>query len=431
LLTMVGVVRLLLMIIVLNHYIACGWYGLSQIEHGKDTWAMIALHDTGKSSWTFAYTTSLHWSLTQFTPASMEVMPQNTYERLYTIIVIIGAMVTFSSFVSSITGAMTHMRSINAKKVEADASIRSYFSENKISQDLASRVWHFRRRNTQANVRKTKESEIPALKGLPESIREELRVEVFAPTLSHHPLFSMYLDLEPDAMRRLCNTGVHEKFMMASEELVLQEPINRMLFVCHGRLEYSVGCTGAGAVKRASLTSLNAKKKVKNRTTSWRPVRITRVSHNSKEIRPDCLVQPGQWACEIALWSPMAKLAGPFNSGEQGGCELIMLHAEVFERIAKQYPDNLGFIAKYAELFVQKFNAATQDSSFSAILFNDFDMLQNLVQVSVGGARRQSTTGDKLNKESIFRTFLALKNSSEYGARQPRQGMLVDKGSME
>ena len=40
--------------------------------------------EESKNLW-YKYSTALHWSLTQFTPASMEVMPQNEYERFFTV----------------------------------------------------------------------------------------------------------------------------------------------------------------------------------------------------------------------------------------------------------------------------------------------------------------------------------------------------------
>merc|ERR1712217_674589 len=95
----------------------------------------------------FAYGSSLHWSLTQFTPASVDIFPRNVYERFFNVVIIIMALVVFSSFVSSITNAMNHIKNINKGKTEEETMIRRYFNENSISHDLASQVWHFVRQN--------------------------------------------------------------------------------------------------------------------------------------------------------------------------------------------------------------------------------------------------------------------------------------------
>eukprot|EP00438_Fugacium_kawagutii_P026712 Skav219970 [mRNA] locus=scaffold2879:389420:443892:+ [translate_table: standard] len=60
----------------------------------------------------YRYATALHWSLTQFTPATVDVHPQNLVERTFAILVLIFGLVLFSSFVSSITASMTQLRNM-------------------------------------------------------------------------------------------------------------------------------------------------------------------------------------------------------------------------------------------------------------------------------------------------------------------------------
>merc|ERR1712061_341712 len=98
-----------------NHLIACAWYAIGTIDEDTtvDTW--VKANELEGTSILYRYTTSLHWSLTQFTPASMEVYPENGKERLFTVSVITIAMVTFSSFVSAITNAMTQLRNLNSE----------------------------------------------------------------------------------------------------------------------------------------------------------------------------------------------------------------------------------------------------------------------------------------------------------------------------
>merc|ERR1712176_173624 len=102
---------------IMNHYLACFWFFLFmslQSDHNyvcagtsDCTWTEVAFGGDRNVPIMYAYSTALHWSLTQFTPASMEVTPKNAYERFFNIVVIVMALVIFSSFVSSITQAMT------------------------------------------------------------------------------------------------------------------------------------------------------------------------------------------------------------------------------------------------------------------------------------------------------------------------------------
>ena len=68
--TLAGVAALMFAIVFINHYVACGFYYLGSSQPGGINW----VEETGvvnESLW-YRYMTSLHWSLTQFTPASME-----------------------------------------------------------------------------------------------------------------------------------------------------------------------------------------------------------------------------------------------------------------------------------------------------------------------------------------------------------------------
>lgn len=91
----------------------------------------------------YQYTTSLHWSLTQFTPASMEVVPTNAPERTYTSCVIIFALVIFSSFVSAITGSVTALQQARERSLRNQMLLRRYLSERGVSTALVFRICHY------------------------------------------------------------------------------------------------------------------------------------------------------------------------------------------------------------------------------------------------------------------------------------------------
>merc|ERR1719191_2017613 len=98
------------MIVSLAHLLGCGFWGISKFGRNfQDSWDLEPgwASAFNGSSVSYRYTTALHWSLTQFTPASMDLHPTNTLERAYSVVVIMLALVVFSSFVSSITAAMT------------------------------------------------------------------------------------------------------------------------------------------------------------------------------------------------------------------------------------------------------------------------------------------------------------------------------------
>lgn len=358
-LQIISLMKLVVFIIVINHYIACCWYGLSTFGSMR-SWAIAHLwesEDQSKKTWEYAYVTALHWSLTQFTPASMEVFPQNTQERAFNVVVIIMAMVTFSSFVSSITAAMTHIRNINARKVEQETAMRKYFQDNKISRILVSRVWHFLRRNRGGrNV--TRENDIVALQALPERVRQELRRERLSPVLALHPLLATWSQVDTTIINELCDRALEEKTLKSHEELYGQDrEVRSMLFVVDGSLEY----------------------------------------HCSEETALPLRVDRGEWACELALWGDRATLSGPFVAGCSGS-ELVFLVAHLLREIVSERPSSSScIIASYGEAFVARFNEKCADSDFTNLLFNDPEDAQELVTTALTMANGQDA--DRIGSE--------------------------------
>merc|ERR1719424_1175248 len=91
----------------------------------------------------YKYIVSLHWSLTQFTPSTMNIAPRNSSERTFAVVVVVFALVSFSSFVSGVTNAVNELRTMNAGMTTDGARIRAYLAKKKVSTRLGSRIMHF------------------------------------------------------------------------------------------------------------------------------------------------------------------------------------------------------------------------------------------------------------------------------------------------
>merc|ERR1711976_256751 len=82
--------------------------------------------DQVESNVLYLYTTALHWALTQYTPASMEVTPRNWAERIYAIFVLLFGLLVFSSTISRITTSMSRLQDMKAKDFENMEKIQKY-----------------------------------------------------------------------------------------------------------------------------------------------------------------------------------------------------------------------------------------------------------------------------------------------------------------
>merc|ERR1712048_207745 len=109
---MLNLAKLLLSVLVLNHVVACVWFLIGRLAMENESRNWITVGELNGTDVAYMYSTSLHWSLTQFTPASMDISARNIWERAFSIVVLFFAMVAFSSIVGSITGSMTSLRNM-------------------------------------------------------------------------------------------------------------------------------------------------------------------------------------------------------------------------------------------------------------------------------------------------------------------------------
>jgi len=216
-------------------------------------------HTSGRSDAGYFYVTALHWSLTQFTPASMEVVPCNTGERIYTIGVMLFAVILFSSLLSSITTSMIYLQKLRAEKSKQVSYVRRYITNKHVTLDLGNRIVSFLRKHSyNVSQRQTlHEDQIAAFSILPESLRAQLRCEVFLPMLDPHPLFRLTHRIDNAAMIAVCTSALSEQDMWIGNEKFTMSAAS----TCpSGRGSQrprsgSVGSTGAASWRRRSPTS--------------------------------------------------------------------------------------------------------------------------------------------------------------------------------
>jgi hypothetical protein len=368
--TVLRVLKLLMFIIMLNHYIACGWYwlGTSQESEHNMTWVRYqqTVHqETSDGSVWYFYTTSLHWSLTQFTPASMEVYPTNKVERTYSVCVLMFALVTFSSFVSTITSSVTHLQHINARRLHNQVLLRRYLSERRISAALVLRVCHYSQiyqRSQGGMERKTSEDKVEALKILPSSMRQEIRWEAHSPAVLAHPFFFQYNVASPSACKEVCAQAISEVSLVVGQELFTQtKAVKQMVFVLEGSLTYSYP---------ANLFAMHKESVGKH-----------------------------MWACELAMWAERVDLYGPFAAS--CCCGVLLLSVSEFHSIAKSFPSSFLGAACYAERFIEHATEVAKDNRWKTVLCNSFDLVHEMAHLSFDLDLRPSRRSSRCSLGSV------------------------------
>jgi hypothetical protein len=295
----------------------------------------------------YLYTTSMHWSVTQFTPASMEIVPANWRERAFSICVILGAMVIFSSFVSSITNTMNHLRTMNSAERKEFHKLNQYFIRNQISIGLCVRIRKHLDHWIAERQKHLKEADIPLLRLLSEPMQVELHYEVFAPLVRQHPLFEAY-DMDfSHSMTRICHRALDQVSISPGDVLFSRgEKASQMFFLGSGKLRYILGKTDIGKTEETARMT---------RTPGLSPTPYCGTGPERKPETGTCqifTVHEEEWLSEAVLWSPWVHHG---EASAEGQCTLIKLAANSFHE-AVMIHNNSAQPAHYAALFIHHYN---------------------------------------------------------------------------
>lgn len=333
----VGIINALLFMLVACHYVACGWYAIGTwdaVREGSGSWVHTHLESgAGRDSVPALYLTSLHWSLTQFTPASMEVVPENPGESLYTICILLLGMLVFSSFISTITSSMSRVRMLNIDRHRNLALLRRYILEHHLSMSLGTRLYSFAKRQEATFVRRQMhEEDVSVLRNLPDKLRMELLEEIFLPTLVIHPLFWYQCQhCTDESIATLLRTAMTERMHTEAELLfAVGQEATHTYFTMSARCRY-------------------------------------RAFERVENVPEDAVV------AEAVLWVPWVH-KGIFFSDTSYEC--IALDAHAYRSIARQstHHDQLCAYARdYAALL-------TESSSTESDLCTDIDKARELAQ---------------------------------------------------
>lgn len=380
---MIGMLRLVVFIIVLNHVIAFGWFltGKFAVDTGMErSWLLDTVNgDMLAEPKLYQYTTSLHWSLTQFTPASMEVSARNVPERMLSIGVLFFALITFSSFVGSITTSMTALRSMRADTKKQFWMLRRYLGYKKVPYATRSRIIKFLEFQCAKRSAEVSVESIEILDLLSVPLQNLLQFELRKQLLEGHPFFAYLQEHMLPIMISICSR-VLKLTAFAPEDVVFRpgEESTSMYVVQSGHMEYQVPSSNHESL----------------------------VAHQVGALA---------WLSEAALWTNWWH-RGYFTS--RAASWIGIIKPGPLAEIAKIHTVPWCFCRQYAAVFVDNLNRLNQES------WNDLgletDKLQGLVEEAKNpdnlleketriGIESWAVTEDN---RSIQRSLRSSKNSS-------------------
>jgi len=332
-----GVLKQVLMLVCINHFIGCLWWSISvSTDEDTDAWTRKYVGATFADK----YFTSMHWSLTQFTPASMEVIPLNVHERIFAVAILIFAMVFFSSFVSSITAAMTHLRQLSGMLDKHFSTLRRFLKAKNIPGELTVRILKYAKYRAAAKRVEIQEADVELLHMLSKPLQQELRKEIFAPVLTQHPFFRIYATRDAAAMLHMCSAAISQIELSSGDSLFTEaSSAESMIFVLKGRLKYF-------PMEKKSKEEASPKPTPRTTTVSG-PPKLSR-SATFKAINAN-IIEEGDWCCEASLWTQW-KYTGAMSAISMS--KVLTINGLAFAKVTASYERVGGFSVRYGQAFV-------------------------------------------------------------------------------
>lgn len=238
----------------------------------------------------------------------------NVQERGFNVVVLLFAMVVFSSFVSSITSAMTRLRNLKATEVTQHFLLRKFLRENHISRDLSTRVTRYIDLVVGIHKRKTDRSRVELLRMLSQPLHLELQREIFEPILLLNPYFLTYSHTSPSAMSQLCFLGVNKYSISKGDNLFhIGAECKSMFILTVGSLFY-------------------------------------RREKGIKGVRRLSVLRAGNSFCEAVLWMPWVH-RGTMRALIES--DLVLLDSRQFREVTLAHPDVAWHAKEQAKSFLE------------------------------------------------------------------------------
>mmetsp|Transcript_46367 Transcript_46367/g.100829 ORF Transcript_46367/g.100829 Transcript_46367/m.100829 type:complete len:664 (-) Transcript_46367:80-2071(-) len=367
----------MLTLLAVNHYVACFWFWLGKSSKGDESW--VDFYAVRERDFGAKYVVSLHWSLTQFTPASMQVLPRNVKENAFAVIIIVCGLLGFSTFVSSITAAITRLRGLTSSDMAKSFMLRRFLKENSISHDLAGRLTRYIHLAVELHRSKVYPEKVELLAYLSGPMHVELRKELFSPYLGRHMFFSHYSTQSNAAMSQLCFSAVSKQSLSKGDSVFsLGSTAQAMYFLVSGTLFY----------ERPKGIRWNLKTTIAG-----------------KDPRLKTVVR-GSYFCEAVLWTPW------FHRGTMGTLiesEVIQLDAAKFRDITQQHRDVFAYAKEYANRYLLELMETIEQ--VGVIWDLPQDIIHGAQTVQKMGDPLMNTEGEEIQAAELLHAYCLAESS--------------------
>jgi len=181
-------------VLVVNHTLACAIFYIgrlgqqSEMPNWLDTYGILDYSDP------FQYMMSFNWVIAQYTPAPFPYRAQTEIEEVLILGMILICLPLLGAQIGKITGTLNLMNEKAKERDHVKRDLQRWLHKTKVPEELKERM-----SSSLDDVLNSAQSPLEvkdpmALKFLPSTLLEELRVVKTGETLSLHPLFQMIMD---------------------------------------------------------------------------------------------------------------------------------------------------------------------------------------------------------------------------------------------
>jgi len=312
----INIVKLVLMLLMLNHVLAALWWVIGSLGQSSSLKNWIDERKMDDEGLGYRYLTSLHWSICMFTPGSMSVQPENVWERLYAITILVFGMVVFTSFISSMSASISQLKSMHGDRGKDLWMLRRFLRQHSLAQEHSYRILRY----VDNALHTSKNDKIPAnkvnaLKLLTDQLRYEIDYVVNYPCLCVHPVFQCIVEISQVTMYQLVGTALSQRPLARNDALFSGGgSATHMHMVVAGELNY---------IKTFEIKLMDCKEYV---------------------VKDD-------WLCEAVLWTPWSHVGFARASIST---DLVSIKSQGFLDIIKMDAQIVGIICRYAQRFVRE-----------------------------------------------------------------------------
>jgi hypothetical protein len=226
----------LAMIVVMNHYSACGWFLVGK-SAGPDGW--VARLEYDHKDYGVQYLESLGWSMCQFTPGSARASAVSIGEQVYSLVVLGLSLVVSTCFVGSISATMGSVWASNRYSSTQGFLLKKFLSQKGISRDLGARVTRYVDCVVEFRHKIVPIGKVEYLKLLSGPLNVQLRTMIFQPHLLGHPFFLRCSHSSKTAMRHICSSSLQTECYAKNDSVFGRGTMAKsMYFITRGFLVY-------------------------------------------------------------------------------------------------------------------------------------------------------------------------------------------------